>query len=240
MAAPKHLLPHLQAIALEPASCSLLTPQDGGRLEVQAPLLAALSPLLAALLAQAGPAPCLSLPCSGSALAAALEALVKGAALTGEEMEVAELLGIAFVVDRCRAPDAGGSNKINPKLTKIGEEVTVRQPELERKKLKIEIVSKDLHGKLDIVKPPDDTNILEELNVDIFFLDNPTKEEKSQLKNANIQTNKFDIVKPPEDTFNKSNFDTNPTQEEKNQVNKNAKISDSLICDICSKLFANK
>ena len=86
MATPHLLLPHLKAISLESASCTLLT-KDGGRLEVlcsfsapslsifsacffqvQSHLLSILSPFLATLLAQAGPRPTISLPCSETAL----------------------------------------------------------------------------------------------------------------------------------------------------------------------------
>ena len=73
------LLPYLQEISRETASCTLLT-DDGGRLQVeilspvkldleissqvQSQLLSLLSPFLATLLAQAGPHPAISVPCS--------------------------------------------------------------------------------------------------------------------------------------------------------------------------------
>ena len=87
------LLIYLEAISQEVPSCTLLT-NDGGRLQVrrkpthsifiplslpfqlffsrylqvQAHLLSVLSPFLAALLAQAGPTPTISLPCSETLL----------------------------------------------------------------------------------------------------------------------------------------------------------------------------
>ena len=86
MTAPHPLLPHLKAISLESPSCTLLT-KDKGRMEVlcsfsapslsifsafffqvQSHLLSILSPFLATLLAQAGPRPTISLPCSETAL----------------------------------------------------------------------------------------------------------------------------------------------------------------------------
>ena len=95
---PDHLEANTQdyfhAISKEASDCVLITSQ-GHRVEVQSMLLAAASPFLASLLAQAGSSTCISLPSSSSSLLSSLIAsLVGGQVFTEEEERLAAVLGI--------------------------------------------------------------------------------------------------------------------------------------------------
>lgn len=95
---PDHLEANTQdyfhAISKEASDCVLITSQ-GHRVEVQSMLLAAASPFLASLLAQAGSSTCISLPSSSSSLVSSLIAsLVRGQVFTEEEERLAAVLGI--------------------------------------------------------------------------------------------------------------------------------------------------
>jgi len=104
---------HLRSISLEAPSCTLLT-MEGGQVEVQAPLLALTSPLLATLLAQAGPhSPHLSLPCTSSSLSSLLASLVEGKGGTRGDQELANILGITLLQEH------------NERNTKVKEKIYV-------------------------------------------------------------------------------------------------------------------
>ena len=207
-------------------------------MQVQGPLLALLSPLLASLLAQVHePRPCLSLPCTSSQLRSLLRCLVLGQEVDGRgEQELAAVLGIGRV---------GGSKQVKLSMEEVAEDKdkVKHSPQLEIKqthgyhisKEKLSTIGKDKQTLQEENKGGIST-LPDSIDVDVI-VENSSEFLEDCMKDAIKEY----VCATCESTFDtRRRLKDHKHFEHKTEPVLACQTLDTLICDICSKTFSNK